>query len=107
MAVTIAENVAQHINNNERDKLRAFEDAPGYGGQRIRVKVASSKISVSHVTYGAGPSHVSVFYNRVGNDYQIVGVGAHDGKKGGKTAYSALWDGRGAGRVQVIVEGKS
>lgn len=105
MAVTIDEIVDANIDNNERDKLHSFRDSPGYGGQRIKIKIGSETQSVSHVTFGAGTNHVSIFYNRVGSDYQIVGVGAHSGKKAGKTTYSALWRGHGGGRVTVTVLG--
>lgn len=105
MPVTIAENVSQNVDGNERDKLQTFSESPGYGGQRIRIKIGGTEMNVAHVTYGAGQSHVSIFYNRSGDDYRIVGVGQHDGKDHGKTVYSALWDGRGEHRVKVTVLG--
>ncbi len=103
MAVSIAENVHQNITGIEQQRLNEFIANPGWGGQRIEVKVNEVKKTVNHTTYGAGSTHVSIFYDKAGDDYQIVGIGAHDGTKGGKTAYRALWNGRGGHRVQVLI----
>ncbi|MFY0541091.1 hypothetical protein [Nannocystis pusilla] len=104
MSVTIAENVRENIDNNELDKLNQFNDNPGYGGQQIMVKVAGVKLSIAHVTFGKGQAHVSIFYRRDGDEFQIFGVGKHDGKKDGKTLYEALWDGHGARRIAVQIQ---
>ncbi|HEY8379781.1 MAG TPA: hypothetical protein VIK91_24995 [Nannocystis sp.] len=93
----------QNLTNNERDKVLQFQDHPGYGGQTVKVKVGLTTETLPHVTYGAGSHHVSIFYRRDGQDYRIVGVGQHDGKKGGKTIYSCLWEGKGGHRVQVQI----
>ena len=104
MAVTIADNVLHNIDGNERNKLATFQENPGYGGQRINVRIGHDAMTVAHVTFGAGSRHVSIFYNRVGEEFQIVGVGQHDGKKGGKTIYSCLWQNRGGTRVTVAIQ---
>lgn len=104
MPVEIAENINDNIDNNERDKLNLFNDNPGFGGQHIRVRIAHTLVSVSHVTYGKGSGHVSVFYNRDGETFRIVGVGHHTRKKGGKTTYSAYWEGHDARQVTVQIQ---
>lgn len=104
MPVTIAENVNDNIDNNERDKVNQFNDNPGYGGQQITVKIGGKKLTVAHVTFGKGTHHVSVFYQRVSDEFRILGVGQHAGKKEGKTLYNALWDGQDSRRVAVLVQ---
>lgn len=107
MAVTIAEDIQDHLDENELDKCRQFERNPGYGGQRVYVEANHSKFEVNHVTYGTSPFTVTVFYERDGGeDYKIVGVGKHVKEKKGKTVYSALWAGRGYHRHEISVLGK-
>ena len=81
MAVLIAEDVKQGLSTNERAQLELFEANPGRGEWTV-----------------------TIFYNREGEDYKIVGIGVHDGVVSGKTAYKSRWTGR-TGRVKVIVTG--
>jgi hypothetical protein len=104
MAVLIAEDVNQGLSTNERAQLELFEANPGRGGQRVTVEISSKKLTVNHVTYGRGEWTVTIFYNREGEDYKIVGIGVHDGVVSGKTAYKSRWTGR-TGRVKVIITG--
>jgi hypothetical protein len=102
--ITIAENVSQNLTDDERTRVNQFS---GAGGEKITVSgPAPGKTVVWHVTSGAHTGHTTIFYTQSGADYQIVGVGKHAGKKGGKTKYKAVWNGRGGHRVQVVIEKK-
>ena len=103
--------VAPDVNNNrttmERQHLQDFVDDTNNrrdNGQQLTFLVGTVAVRCRHLTYGAGSSTVTVFYQRSGNTYQIIGVGSHDGDVKGKTAYSCLWNGKGNKRVRVIVQ---
>lgn len=102
MAVLIAEDLVEHLSENEKAQLELFSANPGRGGQNTTVKISGKAVPANHVTFGAGSFTVTVFYNREGDDYQIVGVGSHDGKVSGKTKYKTRWTGR-SGRVSAVI----
>lgn len=104
MAVSIAENVLENLEGYELDKVNEFKQSPGYGGQRVVVETNHTELTINHVTSGKGPGHVTIFYERQGNDYNIIGVGRHDGEKKGKTKYRSLWNGRQNRRVEVVIK---
>jgi glycerate kinase len=107
MPVTIAENVNTNVTEVERQHIRDFVANPVANGQAITVKVSgiTKNQTVRHTTYGARVHTATIFYTRTGtNNYAIVGVGSHSGTKGGKTTYSALWNGRGESRVTVTIQ---
>lgn len=105
MAVSFAENVEANIEGVEKARIEDFKQAPGYGGERVRVRLNYSDLSIRHVTYGGGPTQVSVFYELNGDDYKVIGVGKIARKKNGKAVYSALWEGNQTRRVEVLLLG--
>jgi hypothetical protein len=105
MAVNFAENVRDNLEGVEKARVEDFKQAPGYGGERVRVRLNYSDLSLRHVNYGSGPTQVSVFYELNGDDYKVVGVGKIARKKDGKAVYSALWEGNQTRRVDVVVLG--
>ncbi len=81
----------ENIDNNELDKLNQFNDNPGYGERQINASDRRRRSGTSPTSpFGKGHPHVSIFYRRDGDEFQIFGVGKHDGKKDGKTLYEAL-----------------
>ena len=106
MAVNFAENVRDNLDGVEKARVEDFKQAPGYGGERVRVRLNYSDLSLRYVTYGSGPTQVSVFYQLNGDDYSVVGVGKLSRKKDGKPVFSALWEGNQTRRVDVVVLGR-
>lgn len=105
MAVTIEANVEANLEGIEKEVWNAFQQAPGYGGQRIRVRVEHSDTAVLQVVHGTGPNRVGVFFTRSGDDCHVVGIGKADGKKSGKTLFSSLWVGNQNRRTPIKIMG--
>lgn len=105
MAVKNPDEFKQYITDSENERIKAFSQNPGYGGQRVRIKRGYDKETVDHVTFGAGYNSMALFYRRSGDDFELVGIGRHEKKIGGKVAYNALWERCGGYRQQVVILG--